>query len=324
MRIMRIYEWLRMKKERAVHFIIGFIILSGVYIFFHLPPKDFPVGEIITINSGESLREVTDTLYESHIIGWPFIFQAHVILLGGEKRVIAGDYLLNQTEGPADLAKRLVKGDFKIKFKKITIPEGWTVFQIADEIRNNFPNFDKNRFVTLAKKSEGYLFPETYFISSSTKPETIVDKMKKIFEQKVLSLESIRSSNHSLKDIMIMASIVELEAKTMDSRKIVSGILWKRLSVDMPLQVDSAFLYINGKNTYELTAKDLKIDSPYNTYLYKGLPPAPIGNPGLEAIIATLEPITTKYFYFLSEKDGTMHYAVTFTEHIKNKQKYLK
>jgi UPF0755 protein len=91
----------------------------------------------------------------------------------------------------------------------------------------------------------------------------------------------------------------------------------------MPLQVDSTFSYINGKNTYELTLDDLKIDSLYNTYKYKGLPPGPINNPGLEAIKSALNPIKTKYLYFLTEKDGTIHYAKTFEEHKNNKEKYL-
>jgi UPF0755 protein len=91
----------------------------------------------------------------------------------------------------------------------------------------------------------------------------------------------------------------------------------------MPLQVDSTFSYINGKNTYELTLDDLKIDSLYNTYKYKGLPPGPINNPGLEAITSALNPIKTKYLYFLTEKDGTIHYAKTFEEHKRNKERYL-
>jgi len=91
----------------------------------------------------------------------------------------------------------------------------------------------------------------------------------------------------------------------------------------MPLQVDASFKYINGKGTKDLTLADLKIDSPYNSYLYKGLPPTPISNPGLDSIVATLTPIKTDYLYFLTDKEGNMHYAKTFSEHVFNKQKYL-
>lgn len=129
--------------------------------------------------------------------------------------------------------------------------------------------------------------------------------------------------NRKISDVIIMASILEGEALPKD-RQVVAGILWKRLSIGMPLQVDATFRYINGKGTYDLTADDLKIDSPYNTYIHKGLPPGPISNPGIDAISASLNPIPTKYLYYLTEKDGTIHYAKTFTEHIANKNKYLK
>ena len=147
--------------------------------------------------------------------------------------------------------------------------------------------------------------------------------MNNNFNEKIASTPSIATSTFKLKDIIIMASLVELEARTTESRKIIAGILWKRLSLGMPLQVDSVFLYINGKNTYELTTMDLKIKSPYNTYLYKGLPRGPIGNPGLDALQSTVDPTKTKYLYFLSSHDGAMHYAKTFEEHKRNREKYL-
>jgi UPF0755 protein len=104
----------------------------------------------------------------------------------------------------------------------------------------------------------------------------------------------------------------------------VAGILWNRITQKLPLQVDATFKYINGKTTATLTLADLQIDSPYNTYVYRGLPPTPINNPGLDAINAALHPIQTKYIYFLTGTDGAMHYAVTFDEHKKNKERYLK
>jgi UPF0755 protein len=120
-----------------------------------------------------------------------------------------------------------------------------------------------------------------------------------------------------------MASIIEKEARTMEARQIIAGILWKRISIGMPLQVDVSFKYINGKVTEDLTLADLKIDSPYNSYLYKGLPPTPIANPGLDSIKATIKPIKTDYLYFLSDKNGGMHYAKDYAEHLHNKELYL-
>jgi len=120
-----------------------------------------------------------------------------------------------------------------------------------------------------------------------------------------------------------MASIIEKESLNGDERQIVSGILWKRISLGMPLQVDATFLYINGKASAELTKDDLNIDSPYNTYRNKGLPPGPINNPGLDAIVAALYPKDSPYLYYLHDKKGKVHYAKTFNEHVANKRKYL-
>ena len=311
------------KHKQVIYFVVGLFVLFWLYVFWHMPPKDFPLGQVVTVVSGESLQSITNALYDAHVIKSPFVFRTHVILLGGERRVIAGDYLLDRKEGPADLAYRLVAGEFHLPVTKITIPEGWNIFQIGDYLQKNLIDFDKKTFLNLAKEKEGYLFPDTYFISPTTKPDVIIDRMKETFNQKILTISNFSTSTHSLKDIITIASILENEARTTESRRTIAGILWKRLSLDMALQVDSTFVYINGKNTYDLTIDDLKIDSPYNTYIYRGLPPTPIGNPGLDAITSAITPITTKYLYFLSSKDGTMHYAKTFDEHVRNKELYL-
>jgi len=125
-------------------------------------------------------------------------------------------------------------------------------------------------------------------------------------------------------DIVIMASIIEEEAATAKDRRIISGILWKRLLKGMHLGVDAPFAYDIGKNSATLTTIDLKYDSPYNTYLYGGLPPTPITNPGLDSIDAALHPETSPYYYYLSDKGDTIHYAKTFDEHKVNKERYIR
>ncbi len=273
---MRIYEWLRMKtgEERLAFFVIGFIILGWIYIFFHIPPKDFPLGEVITINSGESLQTITDNLYNAHIIKSPFFFRVHVIIQGGEKRVMAGDYLLDRREGPADLAYRMVHGEFHLATAKITIPEGWNIFQIGDYLEKNLINFNKTEFLAMAKNKEGSLFPDTYFVSPGVRPDVLIDRMQSNFSDKIATIQKqLLTSGHSEKQIITMASILEEEARTMENRRIVAGILWKRLALGMALQLDSTFSYINGKTSDELTLDDLKINSPYNTYLHAGCLP---------------------------------------------------
>ena len=153
----------------------------------------------------------------------------------------------------------------------------------------------------------------------------IIPVLKSNFDKRIATIKNeITNYKKPLADIIKLASIVEEEARTTESRKVVAGILWKRLALNMPLQVDSSFKYINGKGTAELTLADLKIDSPYNSYLYKGLPPTPIANPGLDSILATVTPTKTDYLYFLTDKEGDMHYARTYAEHLQNKELYLK
>ncbi len=311
------------KRKQLFLLSLLFFVCMYTYAFFHFPPKNFPLGQVVTIKSGESLQEITETLYREHIIRSPLVFRTTVILLGGEKKVKAGDYLMDTKEGPADLAYRFVNGRFHLEVAKITIPEGWNIFEISDYLSKNLINFNKKTFTSLAKNKEGYLFPDTYFVSPVAKPEKIIDMMNKTFENKIGTVHGVSTSTRSLKEIMIMASILEEEARTTESRRIISGILWKRLDMGMPLQVDATFGYINGKNTYDLTVDDLKIDSPYNTYVYKGLPPTPISNPGTDAIFSAANPVKTKYLYYLSSRSGKMYYATTFEEHKKNRELYL-
>lgn len=319
-------KFLKLAKKKKKHVVVWgiFLCLLLVYAIFLKPPGKFPVGQVVTIDSGQSLQSITQALYDSHLIASPFVFRSISILLGGEKKMIAGDYLLPQKQGPLTLAWRFIRGKFGIGVSKVTIPEGWSVDQIGEYLQKNLVGFDKAQFISLAKKKEGYLFPDTYFIFGSTRPTSIVDMMHTNFTRKISTIQKeILDSGYSEEQIITMASIVEEEAMTEDSRKVVAGILWKRLSMGMPLQVDSTFSYVNGKNTFELSSDDLKIDSPYNTYVNKGLPPGPISNPGLDAIEATLHPTETKYLFFLTGKDGVMHYAKTFDEHKVNKARYL-
>jgi UPF0755 protein len=183
---------------------------------------------------------------------------------------------------------------FPLAQVRITIPEGYTVKDIASRF-NRFKNFDKDIFSIITRDKEGYLFPDTYFLTGQETETEVVEKMENNFRNKVGDIK---------KDILIMASLLEKEAKTSEDKKIISGILWKRLNTDMLLQVDASL--------------------DYDTYLYKGLPLAPICNPGLVSIQATLNPVDSPYWYYLSDKNSNIHYAKTFEEHKINKAKYLR
>ena len=170
---------------------------------------------------------------------------------------------------------------------------------------------------------EGFLFPDTYFFPKNISAEEAVKIILQNFNKKTDSVFRKTAADKEVYDILIMASILEKEARTAEDKKIIADILWRRLKEGRPLQVDASLQYITGRNTFELTKKDLKMDSPYNTYRYKNLPPAPISNPGIDSIEAAFEPEANPFWYYLSDKDGIIHYSKTFEEHKSKKEKYL-
>jgi UPF0755 protein len=302
------------------------LLAIAYYVFreVHSIPRDFPQHARLTIEEGATLGVVSDSLAQFHIIDSPLWFKLFVTIRSGERSIRAGEYLFDTKLDMLGVIKKLTHGDYGFALVKVTIPEGFSIRQIADVLAHKLESFSTEKFVQLAREKEGYLFPETYTFATNADPQTVVNKMTQIFEQKIEPLKNeIASSKHSLKEITTMASLLEEEAKTPESRRIVSGILWNRIAISMPLQVDAAFLYINGKTTYELTKQDLAINSPYNTYRNKGLPPTPISNPGFDSLDAAVHPTQSPYLYYLSERDGTMHYAKTYAEHLRNKARYI-
>lgn len=303
-----------------------FLIASYAFVSWQIlvPAPAFPVDTIFEIPEGATLSQTANLLEEKGIIRSSFALRAYIALVKNDHPVISGFYLLPQKESLSSIAERIVVGEYRITRVKILIPEGFDVGDLSKALTSAIPTFDSAKFLSVAKKDEGYLFPDTYFFFTIVTPEEVVAKMRGNFDERIKTIDDkIKASGHPLADIITMASIIERETVTPVDRRIVSGILWKRIKLGMPLQVDAAFNYVNGKSTYDLTTDDLRVDSRYNTYKYKGLPPGPIANPGLDTILAATEPTDTPYLYYLSDKDGIMHYAKNFEEHKKNKIKYL-
>src|SRR3989344_4178914 len=215
-----------------------------------------------------------------------------------------------------DIVSRREQEIVELKEVTVTIPEGTNIRQIGEIFEKN-GMFSKKTFVSAAEGEEGYLFPDTYRFYKDAVPQDIVLKMKENFLKEITKdiLNEIAVQKKTLNEIIIMASILEEEVKSTEDRKIVAGILWKRLAKGMGLNVDAALTYVLGKTSSELTEKDLKLDSPYNTYRYRGLPPTPISNPGLDAVLSALYPTATKYFYYLTDSESKDHNAVTLEEH---------
>lgn len=285
-------------------------------------PKNFPVGSQVHIPKNTSLSQAADILVQKHIVSSPFLFKLLTTVLYGQGSVSAGDYLFSEPQNLLVIVRRLANGEQGLTPIRVTIPEGSTVNDIAWILLKKIPDFNAPLFVELAHGYEGYLFPDTYvFNPNKTAPE-ILAAMRALFDQKLRTFSAdINASERSTKDIIIMASLLEKEAASSTDRAIISGILWKRLDAGMPLQVDATIVYLTGRGYVYLD--DLKIDSPYNTYKYKGLPKGPIANPGIDALTAALHPKKTSYYYYLSDSKGNMHYSTTFEGHQANRAKYL-
>jgi UPF0755 protein len=303
----------------------GIIFFVAVISFFLLPPTRFIPGSRVIVKEGMSLGVVSLLLHDENLISSRVLFEFCAITLGGDKKIMAGEYLFKEPIGGCALAVRIVGGVLGVPTVRVTIPEGLSNKEVAAVLAKVLLRIDTTSFLESARDKEGYLFPDTYFFPDNATGTDVLARMQLNFEKKIKPLQAdITKSGRSQKDVVTMASILEKEVATDDDRAIVSGILWKRIDQSMPLQVDATFMYLLGKKSSELTQADLQTKSLYNTYRNRGLPPGPIGNPGLSALRAALYPKSSPYFYYLADANGITHYAETFDEHKANKTKYLR
>lgn len=229
--------------------------------------------------------------------------------------------------------------------RKITVIEGWRLSDIATDLAKEGVVGEKDfleaakienwrdEYQFLADKDikslEGFLFPDTYNIYADATAQDTIRKLLDEFDAKMTAKmrADLQQQNRNLYDAVILASIIEKEIsnKPQDEsdRKIVADIFWSRIEIGMGLQSDATVNYITGKTTTRPTLKDLAIDSPYNTYKYRGLPPGPINNPSLASLLAAIYPAPTDYLYFLTDAAGATHFAKNYAEHQANIRKYL-
>lgn len=326
-------HWNNYKEWRQLHrlydigslaFIAG-VVVSFIYFIFIAPPLSAPYGALIKIPQGVSVEHAGQILKNKDIIHSSFIFST-IVRTWGSVGVVAGEYSFADPEDVVSVALRLAVGEYQTKPVRVTLFEGYTAEQMGKVLAASLPDFDEAAFVARAKPQEGYLFPDTYFFLPGSEPTEVYAVLRNTFTQKINRSDvqtAIQASGKSLSEIIIMASLIEREAPKGADRRIISGILWKRIARGMPLQVDAAFGYI-GVNLQEITKKDLQIDSPYNTYTNKGLPPGPISNPSLDAILAAASPQKSSYLFYLSDKNGTFHYSATYAQHLAYTNQYLR
>ncbi|MGB5822573.1 MAG: endolytic transglycosylase MltG [Proteocatella sp.] len=255
----------------------------------------------------------------------------------------AGTYIIMKSMPATDILKKFVDGD-DYKGIKLLVPEGFEAVQIAQKIEESGLG-SKEKFMEIVRNPgmfsekydflndekiqslEGYLFPLTYHFKEGIGEEEIADQMLHQFD--IVYEKSIKpnmgNTNLSLNDVVVLASVVEREAAIEEEMPLVASVFLNRIDIDMSLQSCATVQYILGERKPILSSEDISIDSPYNTYKYKGLPVTAIASPGEKAIMSVLEPADTKYIYFLSKNDGSGEqvYSETYEEHLKNKEKYL-
>lgn len=316
-------EYIGKKRRHVIIASIGLIVII-LYGIFLGAPRRFPVNDMVVIPKGVSVLGAGKILKDRHIISYPSLFSIGVKIFHPENTVVAGGYLFAKKENLLSVVKRLTKGDHKLNVIKVTFPEGINVKEMAKICKELLPLCNEEEFIKGASPFEGYLYPDTYFFLQSTETNEVIEIMRQTFDQRISALESeIKAFGKPQKDILIMASILEEEAQNFENRKAVASILWKRLTIGMLLQVDATLQYATGKNTYQLTTKDLATSTPYNSYKNLGLPPTPISNPGIDSIKAALSAVPTKYLYYLTDRAGNFYFAETHDKHIENKRRYL-
>ncbi len=303
-------------------FLLGVFFFLLYYITIGAPIS-FPSSTLIKVSQGESTEAVAQELAAKHIIHWPAFFVFFTHLIHGE-HVIAGEYFFPGPENVLTVARRIAHGDYELVPVKVTIPEGLDVQQMSTILSTKIPDFDTQNFIQNAEAKEGYLFPDTYFFLPGEDPQTIMVTMEVNFYDHLSRISTTTSAfSKPLSDDIIMASLIENEAPDIYNRRVIAGVLWRRLALGMPLQVDAVFQYILNKTPVNLTIEDLRVDSPYNTYTHYGLPPGAIDNPSFGSILAAVTPIKTNYLYYLSDKSGVFHYSATYAGQLANEKKYL-
>ena len=317
---------------KKINFLVVFLLIITLAFYLFYREGTLPVNKsnqstkIFVINQGESLTSVVNNLSKEGLIRNRLIFFLIVKKLGIERKIQAGDFRLSPAMDAYQIAKNLTHGTLDIW---VTLIEGTRKEEIAQIISQNL-GIPETEFLKYAK--EGYLFPDTYLLPKDATPESIVKILENNFNKKFSTelQQKAKAKGLSPTETIILASLVEREAKLSEDRQLVASVILNRFKTEMKLDIDATIQYTLGYQPEEktwwkkvLTTDDLAIDSPYNTYKNKGLPPTPICNPGLAAIQAIANAPETDYFYYLSDKKGKIHYAVTLEEHNENVRKYL-
>lgn len=286
----------------------------------------------ISIPENSTIPQVAQILFDHKLIEHPVMFRYAVRIMGADTKIQAGNMMLASGQSLFELIKNL--SHTKALGIPIIIPEGRTAADVASTLEQKL-GLDSAAFMAVVNDSaflhelgaegpslEGYLFPDTYFIATGTDPRRVVGRMVANFRNRIPKDmdECAARTGLTTHEILTLASIIQWEAYVPGEAPLISSVYHNRLKRGLLLQADPTVSYALGKGPARLYYSDLRVDSPYNTYLYPGLPPGPINNPGLPAIIAAMNPATTNYLFFVAKGDGTHAFSTNFADHLTSKQ----
>jgi len=306
--------------------ILAAALLSAFLLFDTRPPVNWE-GKMVVVPKGSGLPEVIRIFRKERILPHPLAFRALVLLTLSGRRLHYGEYAFPSPPSAFEAWRRLVRGDV-IKYE-VTVPPGANLYDIARLLAEkrlataeafldaaSSPDV-LQRLGVPGESAEGYLFPDRYIFVKPVTPEEILGFMARQFRRKLPADADRRAKEEglSLHEIVTIASIIEKETSVEEEKPIVSAVIRRRLALGMPLQMDPTVIYGAKRFDGTVTRKDLRTTGPYNTYLNRGLPPGPIANPGLGALVAALNPSNAEYLYFVSKNDGSHTFSRTLPEH---------
>lgn len=339
-------------KRAGLIFLVIVIIITGILRLNYLvkPVEENSNQDIgINIKAGNSSLNIAEKLEEKNLIRSKLLFIFIINFYGIDDQLKAGYYEFSPADSLREIIRNLTEG--KIATFNITIPEGYTVEDVAVRLEE-LTAYDKEDFLNIAQNDdlipldrdlsdtdytdsfkyplEGFLYPDTYTIPYEYNPEEIlkvmVNQFQEKWQEKYLNKVKDQTENDSelgFYEYLIIASLIEKEAKLDEEKKTISSVIHNRIKEDMPLQIDASVQYILPEWKDRLLYNDLKEESPYNTYLFKGLPRGPICNPGKQSLEAAIEPSDEEYLFYFAEKDGSHVFTKTYEEHLEKQNELL-
>jgi UPF0755 protein len=307
---------------------MGAVLIFTIAAFLMLRPASRAgvSARAFEVKNGEGFRAIAAKLSSEHLIRSKLAFEGYALLTGSARHLKPGFYELTPSMSAQNVLGQLVSGI--TREAKVTIPEGSNVYDI-DELLASAGVLPAGEFAkeAIAKNLEGYLFPDTYRFYLKSDTADVFQKFADNFKRQMTPL--LPQDAKKARAAIVVASLLEKEVPEMHDRQVVAGIIVKRMDADQALQIDATVCYVKRmakpeKNCYPVTTLDTQISSPYNTYLHLGLPPGPIGNPGISALQAALSPVESPYWYYLTDPvTKTTIFSKTLTEHEENRTKYL-